>query len=154
MEGEMRILRGRIELARDDPASAQADAARALAFARLTGHPFDVLPALAFGARVAIGEGAGRADALLEELLARLASDDPFWAAWALPDAVAAATVLGRAGELADVLSRVPAPTLWDQAALAHARGEVEAAAEIYRGMGARPEEAEARLPAVRRHGA
>jgi len=154
MEGEMRILRGRIKLARDEPARARADAARALAFARRTGHPFDVLPALAFGARVAIGEGAGRADALLEELLARLASDDPFWAAWALPDAVAAATALGRAGELVDVLARVPAPTLWDEAALAHARGEVDAAAEIYRRMGARPEEAEARLPAVRRHGA
>jgi hypothetical protein len=96
----MRILRGRIRLAREDAASAEADAARALAFARLTGHPFDVLPALAVRGprRDRGGTGAGR---------------------------------------------RAPGETV-----------EVEAAAEIYRRMGARPEEPEARMPAARHHGA
>src|SRR5205814_8546770 len=106
---------------------AEVDAERALEFARLTGHPYDVLPALAFGARVALGRGGGRSQALIEELL-DCASEDWFWAAWALADAALAATALGRAGDLATVLSRAPFPTTWTRAALAHARGDLGAA--------------------------
>ena len=144
MEAEMRVLRGRMQLARGDLPGAAADAERALAFGRLTGHPYDVLPALAFGARVALGQGSRRAETLTDELLSRLASDHPFWAAWALPDAVATAIALGRAAALVDVLSRIAAPTLWDRAAIAQARGDAATAAEIYHQMGALPEEAEA----------
>jgi hypothetical protein len=144
MEGEMRVLRGRIKLARGDVAGAAADAERALAFGRLTGHPYDVLPALAFGARSALQHETGRAEELADELFARLASDHSFWAAWALPDAVAVAAALDRAGDLVSVLETVEAPTRWDNAALAHARGAAVAAAAIYREMGALPEAAEA----------
>jgi hypothetical protein len=144
MEGEMRVLRGRIKLARGELVGAAADAERAVAFGRLTGHPYDVLPALAFAARTALGQDARQAEKLAAEFLARLASDRTFWAAWALPDAVAVATALGLGAELVGVLSAVDAPTRWDRAALAHARGAAAEAAAIYREMGALPEAAEA----------
>jgi len=144
MEGEMRVLRGRIKLARGDLFGAAADAERAVAFGRLTGHPYDVLPALAFAARAALQEDARQAETLAAELFARLASDHTFWAAWALPDAVTVAAALGLVAELVSVLSVVDAPTRWDRAALAHARGATAEAAGIYRDMGALPEAAEA----------
>ena len=140
----MRVLRGRIKLARGDLFGAAADAERAVAFGRLTGHPYDVLPALAFAARAALQEDARQAETLAAELFARLASDQTFWAAWALPDAVTVAAALGLVAELVSVLSVVDAPTRWDRAALAHARGATAEAAGIYRDMGALPEAAEA----------
>jgi hypothetical protein len=143
MEGDMRILRGRIRLARGDRIGAEADAERALEFGRHTGHPFDVLATLAFAARAALTRDGGRAEGLADELLTRLAAEHSLWAAWALPDAVAVATTLGRAGELAGILANVAEPTAWDKAALAHARGDTAAAAAVYHAMGALPEEAE-----------
>jgi tetratricopeptide (TPR) repeat protein len=150
MEAEMRIFRGRMRLARGDAAGALADAEGALSFARLTGHPYDVLPALAFRARVELHEGARDGSALASELLEQLRPDQVFWAAWGLPDAVVVLTAVGKAAELVDRLSAARMKTPWDAAAVAHAEGRFDDSAAVYAEMGAQPEEAATRLLAGR----
>jgi hypothetical protein len=139
-----------MRLARGDAAGAVADAEGALSFARLTGHPYDVLPALAFRARVALHEGARDRSALASELLEQLRPDQVFWAAWGLPDAVLVLTAVGKGAELVDRLSAARMKTPWDAAAVAHAEGRFDDSAAVYAEMGAQPEEAATRLLAGR----
>ncbi|HEY0388041.1 MAG TPA: AAA family ATPase [Gaiellales bacterium] len=150
MEAEMRVLRGRILLSRGELDEARGEARRATVFARKTGHPYDVLPALAFGSRVAAALHDPEAGAAVDMLLAELASHQLLWAALALPDAVAAAGMLGREADLCAILAGAPAATPWTRAALAHADGRSEDAAAAYAAIGARPEEASARTAAGR----
>ncbi|MDX6592153.1 MAG: hypothetical protein QOJ13_1349 [Gaiellales bacterium] len=156
LEAEMRIVRGRMRLSRGDAGGALTDAVRALAFARLTGHPYDLLPALAFRARMELHQGGGEAAGLTTELLGELRPDHVFWAAWTLPDAVVALSAVGRAAELVDRLSAARMKTPWDRAAIAHAEHRFDESAAIYAEMGAKPEEAAARMLAGRSgsHGA
>ena len=136
MEAEVRVLRGRIRRARGDADAARSDADRAVGFARQTGHPYDLFPALAFAGRLG-----GQAE--IEELLARLENDDPFWAARALPDAVAAALSFGTEAALRSVLERARPSTPWYEAALLCLEQSLVRAAGIYQRIGALPEEAE-----------
>lgn len=150
MEAETRVLRGRIRLLRGDVDGALLDAARALAFAYQTGHPYDLLPALAFATRVrqfAGMEGCGEPEA--KQFIDCLRGGQPFWAAWALPDAVLAASALGFADELRDMLIGATPPTPWYEAAVASIDRRFPEAAEIYATVGAGPEEAQARLAAA-----
>jgi class 3 adenylate cyclase/tetratricopeptide (TPR) repeat protein len=153
MEAEMRVLRGRIKLARGEVEEARREGERAMAFARKTGHPYDLLPALAFAAHASAVAGTDDAGALTDELLATLRSHQLFWAALALPDAVAAAVIHGREAELGAVLSAAGPSTPWARAALAQVDGRPLDAAGIYSEMGARPEEAAARGAAAHRLG-
>jgi class 3 adenylate cyclase len=149
MEAEMRVLRGRIQLARGAVDEARAESERAVAFARRTGHPYDLLPALGFAAHSAAVIGAEDAGRLADELLATLRSHQLLWATLALPDAVAAAVALERQAELRDILAAAGPATPWTRAALAHVDGRPQDAAEIYAQVGARPEEAAARVGAA-----
>jgi hypothetical protein len=149
MAGEARLHRGRIRLARGDHDGALDDARAALAFGRRTTEPYDLLPALAFFARVAAQTRAPDAPAVVAELVERLAAGQPFWACWALPEVVPA---LG-AGTGRDALARLLADarprTRWHDALGAELAGDFAAAADLYAAIGSRPDEAVARLHAA-----
>ena len=81
-----RIHRGRIRFARGDGDGALEDAQAALEFARETGEPFDLFPALAFHARASVEPAPDQAEASVDELLDALTAGQPFWGAWSLPD--------------------------------------------------------------------
>jgi hypothetical protein len=141
IEGETRVLRGRIRHARGDAVGALDDAEQAVRFGRQTGHPYDLFPALALAGRL------GDRDAT-SELLDELAEGQLLWAAWALPDAVGAAAAAEREGDLrAAIDGRLP-ETPWSRAALRSLDGDHVAAAAIYNEMGARPEAADERRAA------
>ena len=144
--GEVRLHRGRIRLARGDHAGAAADAAAALEFGRRTTEPFDLLPALAFSARVSEGEAA---DAAFDELVEAIASGQPFWGAWALPDALYGIAGRARCDEFREALATAAPRTPWYDAALAVIAGDFAAAADRYAAIGSRPDEAVARLRAA-----
>jgi class 3 adenylate cyclase/tetratricopeptide (TPR) repeat protein len=146
--GEARLHRGRIRLARGDIEGALGDAEAALRFARTTAEPFNLFPALAFHARVSLEPAPKQAEASVAELLDRLVAGQPFWGAWSLPQ------LLEVAGEkqlleLKRVLARAMPPTRWYEAVSAAIDGDHERAADLYAAMGARPEEARARVRAA-----
>jgi class 3 adenylate cyclase/tetratricopeptide (TPR) repeat protein len=148
--GEARINRGRIRLARDDAEGAWTDAQAALEFARETGEPWDVFPALAFHARAATSCAPDQVDASVAELLASLAAGQPFWGAASLPD-VLAATNAERQAELRSLLDAARPATRWYEAARAVIDGDFVGAADTYAEIGSRPDEAIARLEAAKR---
>jgi class 3 adenylate cyclase len=151
MAGELLVYRGRIRLARGDGAGALADARAALAFARRTAEPFDLLPALAFHARATLPTAPDQARASAAELVAALAAGQPFWGAWALSDALPA---LGGHPEVARLLEQARPRARWYDAAGAILEGDFDRAAGLYAAIGSRPDEAAARLAAARRHAA
>jgi tetratricopeptide (TPR) repeat protein len=146
MEGECRIWRGRIRLARGGLDAALEDGARALELARESGDRQNLDPALAFGARVLLATGrVAEAGKLLDELLAALPGG------LLKPDLGVDLPVglveLGRPVEaLDDVL-----PSRWLDATRAFAAGDPSRAARLYAEIGSRPDEAAARLAAARR---
>ena len=79
------------------------DARAALEFARETGDPWNLFPALALHARAAAESAPEQVDASVDELLASLTTSQPFWGAASLPDllAVADARAPGRAAPFA-----------------------------------------------------
>jgi class 3 adenylate cyclase/tetratricopeptide (TPR) repeat protein len=141
-----RRVRGQIRLAREDTAGALEDAEVGLAFARTARDPWFLNSALAFRARVLLSEGhAGEAGSLVDELLGLLHSPRRVLGA----DLVELATVLfdlGRGEELASLVAGLEHPTRWAVAAGAFAGGDFRAAAGAYAEIGARPDEAYARL--------
>jgi tetratricopeptide (TPR) repeat protein len=150
LAGEVRLHRGRIRLARGDLAGAMADAKAALAFARTTMEPFDLLPALAFHARVAVQSGSAAAEAQADELLAALAGQ-PFWGAWALPDVLPGIPGEARRAEVRRLMAAARPRTSWYDAVAAAIDGDFARAADIYVAIGSRPDEAYARLHAADR---
>ena len=148
--GEARLNRGRIRLARGDGEEAPEDAQAALEFARGTGDPWDLFPALAFHARASMENAPDRAEASVAELLVALAAGQPFWGAAALPDLLAA---LGeeRYPELRRLLDGAAPHSRWYDAASAFIDGDLVRAADVYAAIGSQPDEAVARLEAAKR---
>src|SRR5919198_1554455 len=146
--GEAQLHRGRIRLARGDVEGALTDAEAALRFARTTAEPFNLFPALVFHARVSLERAPQQADASVVELLDRLAAGQPFWGAWSLPQLL---EVAGREqlSELKRVLARAMPSTRWYDALSAAIDGDHARAADLYAAMGARPDEAAARVRAA-----
>jgi DNA-binding SARP family transcriptional activator/class 3 adenylate cyclase len=146
MESQCRVWRGRIRLAGGEAAAALEDGERALALARESGDPQNLDPALAFGARVLLAtdrpaEAGKLVDELLPGLAGRLLNPDL---------GVDLAVDLVELGRPAEVLDQAP-PSPWREAARAFVAGDPGRAATLYAEIGARPDEAHARLAAARR---
>jgi DNA-binding SARP family transcriptional activator/class 3 adenylate cyclase len=144
-ECHCRILRGRIQLTRGELAEAVEDGERALELGRDSGDPQNLDPALAFGARVLLGanrpaEAAKLVDELLAGLPGRLLNPDVG------VDLAVDLVELGRPVEVLDEAPQSP----WLEAARAFVAGDPRRAAEIYARIGARPDEAYARLAAAK----
>jgi tetratricopeptide (TPR) repeat protein len=148
--GEAWLNRGRIRLARGDAEGAWEDARAALEFARETGEPWDLFPALAFHARAAAESAPDQVDASVTELLSSLAAGQPFWGAASLPDVLAVADA-ERQRELGSLLDAARPSTRWYEAAGAMIDGDYVRAAETYAAVGSRPDEAVARLEVAKR---
>jgi len=146
MECRCRVWRGRVGLARGEVAAALEDGERALELARESGDPQNLDPALAFGARVLLAahrpiEAAKLVDELLAGLGGRLLNPDL---------GVDLAVDLVELERPAEVLDAAP-PSPWQEAARAFVAGDPGRAAAVYAEIGARPDEAYARLAAARR---
>ncbi|MGH3033481.1 MAG: hypothetical protein ACRDON_02855 [Gaiellaceae bacterium] len=151
MEGPCRDLRSLIRLARGDPSGALEDSIAELDFARKVNDLQVLIPALATGAFVLVLTGRpADAAVLFDELLESLPSEYFGWGICSFELAVAL-TDLGRGNELLGAAARAARLTPWLEAAGALVSGEPARAAEIYGQMGARPQEAFARLNAAER---
>jgi class 3 adenylate cyclase/tetratricopeptide (TPR) repeat protein len=147
LEWECRVWRGRIRLARGDLEGALADSTAALELARRTADPMALNPACAFRACALLAAGReGAARAMTGELLAGLGSSLP--GAELSADLGTAMATLGHPVALLDRRGLPPSP--WLIAARALIAGEPDRAADLYARIGARPEEAGARLAAAR----
>jgi class 3 adenylate cyclase/tetratricopeptide (TPR) repeat protein len=149
LEAEARCVRGVIELARDDVAGAVGDIDAALVHAQRIKDPQVWAPTLAVAISVFHEVGfVDRVEPLVRELLqywapgAPAAANSAERAVWALLD-------LGYVGPLLEQLERAIAVP-WTDASKAIAGGDLVAAAEIYRDIGALPWEAEVRLRAAK----
>jgi tetratricopeptide (TPR) repeat protein len=147
LECDCRIWRGRIRLARGKLDDACEDALHALELARASNDRQHLDPALAFGARTLLATSraaeAGRlVDELLDHLPGRLLKPELG------VDLPACLVELGRpVAALNGVL-----PSRWLEAAQAYVTGDRGLAADRYAAIGARPDEAYARLEAARQH--
>jgi DNA-binding SARP family transcriptional activator/class 3 adenylate cyclase len=146
MKAMCHLWRGRIRLARGQPAGAREDARRAIALARDTGDRLNLDPALAFGARVLLAaDQAADAGKLVDELLAGM--DGRLLKPELGVDLAIGLVELGRPVEALDGVL----PSRWLDAARAFAGGDPGRAARVYAEIGSRPDEAAARLAAARR---
>jgi class 3 adenylate cyclase/tetratricopeptide (TPR) repeat protein len=151
IEPPLRGLRGRIRLGRDDVRGAQEDAARALERAEEAKDPQIMWPSLAICARAFAETDRSRAKRLASELLSDwevhglgIAGE----AVW-LSDITVALVALGRPTELGALIEKSSVKSPWRKAAAAYVSGDFQAAALEYSAIGARPEEADARLRAA-----
>jgi class 3 adenylate cyclase/tetratricopeptide (TPR) repeat protein len=148
LEWECRVWRGRIRLARGDLDGALADSSAALELARRTADPMALNPACAFRACALLAAGKeGAARAMTGELLAGLGGS----VLGAEISADLGTALAGLRHPLAMLDRRGVPPSPWLAAARALVAGEPARAAELYARIGARPEEAGARLAAARR---
>jgi class 3 adenylate cyclase len=152
LEPNCRIIRGLIRLGRGELAAAVEDADKALAFARNAKDPQALYPSLAFRARALLASGSVEAaDRQASELLTCL-HEDP-WTLnvdW-LPDLAIVLEQLGRGDPLVEVATRAKLRTPWLEAATVFATGDPKRAAGVYARIGARPDEAFARLRTAER---
>jgi class 3 adenylate cyclase len=153
-EAEVRVLRGRILLARGDAEGALQDAAAALEFARGKGDPFDLHPALAFRTHALLDSASAEAEACAAELLDRLRAGQAFWGSWALSDLVPVLRARGGLDGLAAAVEDVRPATAWTAAVVALAEGDPGRAADVYAAAGSLPDEALCRLWAAEQAGA
>jgi class 3 adenylate cyclase/tetratricopeptide (TPR) repeat protein len=147
MESPCRLLRGRVRLARGDANGAREDAQRALDLAEEAKDPQVRWPALAFAARAFLELDPHRAESLIDEVLSDWeANGRPLWSSssWA-PDAAVVIPLTGRAARFLEGTTE-SSQSPWVRAAVAYASGDPGAAADLYREIGTRPEEAHARL--------
>jgi class 3 adenylate cyclase/tetratricopeptide (TPR) repeat protein len=152
LEPNCRIMRGLIRLGRGELAAAVEDADKALAFARIAKDPQVLWPSLAFRARALLASGSlEEADRQASELLTGLREDPWTISVEWLPDLAIVLEQLGRGDQLLEVATRAKLRTPWLEAASAFACGDPEGAAAIYARIGARPDEAFARLRAAER---
>jgi class 3 adenylate cyclase/tetratricopeptide (TPR) repeat protein len=147
LEWECRVWRGRIRLARGDLEGALADSSAALELARRTADPMALNPACAFRACALLAAGKeGAARAMTGELLAGLGGS----VLGAEISADLGTALAGLRHPLAVLDRRGVPPSPWLAAARALVAGEPARSAELYARIGARPEEAGARLAAAR----
>jgi class 3 adenylate cyclase len=146
LEPLWRWYRGRLLLARDNPAAAVEESALGLELARVAADPQMLVPALGFHTRVLWALGDVEADERAVEL-ADVCRRSPLGIAhdW-FPEVAIALAGLGRTLELEAMAESVSTPTPWRDAALALGRGDPLTAVEIFHAMPAGPFEAEARL--------
>ncbi len=117
----------------------------------MTGDAQLVIPMIALRARIVAEERPELAAELVDELgtfSERGAASLPH--AWFL-DAVEAARMVGKTELLEELAARAPTTTTWMEAGLLLLRDDPEAAAAIFREMGARPDEAHAHVRAAER---
>jgi hypothetical protein len=147
LERGCRVWRGRIRLARGDLDGALADSSAALELARRTADPMALNPACAFRACALLAAGKeGAARAMTGELLAGLGGS----VLGAEISADLGTALAGLRHPLAVLDRRGVPPSPWLAAARALVAGEPGRSAELYARIGARPEEAGARLAAAR----
>ena len=147
LEGEWRMYRSRIRLARGQRQGAVEDARRGLEAARAAGDAQRVAPLLSWNARLLGAEADGVAS--FEEFIelwlrTRSVQGSPTSA----PDAAVAARNLGRGHEFV-AAARTVGVSPWVDGAVAFASAELARAAEILHEIGARPDEADARFAAA-----
>jgi DNA-binding SARP family transcriptional activator/class 3 adenylate cyclase/tetratricopeptide (TPR) repeat protein len=140
-----RSVRAWIRLARGDLAGAIDDSAGALEFSRRAGEPATLCQSLALRARVLVEAGQSvEAGTSVDEVLELFESPSVLGSFWTA-DLAVALRALDRGGELPASSSSA---TEWLVAARLLASGQSVEAAALYGSMGARPEEAWARLQA------
>jgi class 3 adenylate cyclase/tetratricopeptide (TPR) repeat protein len=150
LEPLFRWYRGRIRLARGDRAGALEDGATALELGRVGRDPQLVIPSLAFKSRALWELGEDGAEELALELVDRCQGLELNVAQDWFPEVATVLRAFNRGAEIESVADAAPTPTLWRDAGLAIGRGDAVTAVEIFRRMGARPFEAEARLLAAK----
>jgi class 3 adenylate cyclase/tetratricopeptide (TPR) repeat protein len=143
LEPMFKWYRGRIHLARGDRTAAVEDGETALELGRAGRDAQLVIPSLAFLSRVRWELGEDGAEKLALELVDRSRDLELNVAQDWFPEVGLVLSDLGRAEAVEALAEDSPAPTPWRDAGLALARGELQAAAEIFGRMGARPFEAE-----------
>ena len=146
-ESAARSTRGEIRLARGDTAGALDDATVSVDLARGVEDPQMLYPALAFAAYAHLVAGDRDAG---EELAAELLADwRPSHSVVWLPDLARTARLLGREDAVFESAAHVTLPSRWLDAAKAYAARDFLGAAERYREIGSRPDEADARVRAA-----
>jgi class 3 adenylate cyclase/tetratricopeptide (TPR) repeat protein len=150
LEAQVYSTRAKMRLARGDSAGAIRDAQSALPAARAAKDPQMLYTALAVCTHVfSVTDRDNEATALAHEYLEALRGGlAPQWGITYLPTFASAALRLGRTRELVDALANhLELP--WTEAARAYASGDFVRAAEIYAGIGSKPDEADARVRAA-----
>ncbi len=151
MEPGVRGARATIRLARGEAAGAREDAERALVFARGAKDPQVLLPSLVGTAEVELAAGhSERASELVSELfdVCTTSGVGTTAARWSVRLAFVCAA-LDRGRSFLEARPGLGPPTSWLEAAVAVAGGDPVRAAEILAGIGARPDEAFARICAA-----
>ena len=135
--------------ARGDPETAAREIERATAFARAAESPQALIPALASAARFALDVGdVASAREQLGELHERWRETSFMPGFWSAAAAVVAVGV-GEEAAFVDAARSARAGTRWLEAATAYVDGRYQEAADVYRLIGSRPDEAFARLRAA-----
>jgi class 3 adenylate cyclase len=147
LEGEWRMYRSRIRLARGERHGAVEDARRGLEAARAAGDAQMVGPLLAWNARL-FGEEADGAALFVEFIALWLQTRSIQGSPTMAPDAATAARTMGRGREFVAAAKAV-AGGPWLDGAVAFASGELARAAAIFGEIGTRPDEADARFAAA-----
>ena len=150
LESLFRWYRGRIRLARGDRSGAVDDATVALEVSRVARDPQLVIPSVAFQARLLWELDEDGAEQAALEVVERADGLKLNMAVDWFPEATAVLHAFGRRAELDRLAASTPVPTRWRDAGLALRRGEPLEAAGIFGQIGARPQEAESQLLAVR----
>jgi DNA-binding SARP family transcriptional activator/class 3 adenylate cyclase/tetratricopeptide (TPR) repeat protein len=143
-----RVVRAWIRFARGDVVGALDDSSGALEFARQAKDTAALCQALALRAR-ALAESGRRDEAasLIDEVMDLSVGSDVLASFWTT-DFAEAARELGRADEVSKLAESVRMPTRWLAAACRVVEDAHVDAADEYAAIGARPEEARARLRA------
>jgi DNA-binding SARP family transcriptional activator len=148
LEWLCRRVRAHIRLGRGDLTGGLDDATRGVGGARGVSEPQALCPTLACYARalVAVDRADTAAEAADEAL--QIATAGGYSPRWEWADLAVVCAEVGRTGDLLDALEAAAA-TRWVEASKLYTTGDFGAAADVYAGMGALPEEAQARMKAA-----